>query len=63
MLREAELGTKLLLSDESHAEIIGNPGDGGWVEVRYLTAGSEDVAVGDEAWLFVPTDVKDIIDD
>jgi hypothetical protein len=63
MLREAEVGTKLLLTDGTTGEIIGNPGNGGWVEVRYVESPDGDPAVGDTAWLFVPTDIKDIIDD
>ena len=58
MLREAPLGTRLLLKDGSIVEIIGNPGDGGWFNVRGTESGSDLHAVGDEEWLFV-TDVKD----
>jgi hypothetical protein len=58
LLREAPLGTKLLLKDKSIVEIIGNPGDGGWVQVRYLEAPEESPAAGDEAWIFY-TDVQD----
>jgi hypothetical protein len=58
LLREVPLGTKLLLKDQSVVEIIGNPGDGGWVQVRYLECPNESPAVGDEEWVFV-TDVQD----
>ena len=58
LLREAPLGTKLLLSDQSIVEIIGNPGDGGWVQVRYLQSPSGSPEVGEEVWVFY-TDVKD----
>ena len=58
LLREAPLGTKLLLTDQSIVEIIGNPGDGGWVQVRYLESPSGSPDVGEEAWVFY-TDVKD----
>jgi hypothetical protein len=58
LLREAPVGTKLLLTDQSIVEIIGNPGDGGWVQVRYLESATEDAAVGDEEWVFYP-DVQD----
>ena len=57
LLREAPVGTKLLLKDQSIVEIIGNPGDGGWVQVRYLESHG-DAAVGDEEWVFYP-DVQD----
>jgi len=52
------VGTKLLLKDRSIVEIIGNPGDGGWVQVRYLETEAEDASVGDEEWVFY-TDVQD----
>jgi len=52
------LGTKLLLKDNSIVEIIGNPGDGGWVQVRYLESATGSPAVGEEEWTFY-TDVKD----
>ena len=58
LLREAPVGTKLLLKDQSIVEIIGNPGDGGWVQVRYLETQADDAAVGDEEWVFYP-DVQD----
>jgi len=58
LLREAPVGTKLLLRDASIVEIIGNPGDGGWVQVRYLESPSGKPAVGDEEWVFY-TDVRD----
>jgi hypothetical protein len=58
LLREAPVGTKLLLKDQSIVEIIGNPGDGGWVQVKYLESPSGDPAIGDEEWVFF-TDVKD----
>jgi hypothetical protein len=58
LLREAPLGTKLLLKDSSIVEIIGNPGDGGWVQVRYLEPGEGAPAAGEEEWVF-QVDVKD----
>ena len=58
LLREVPLGTKLLLKDNSIVEIIGNPGDGGWVQVRYLESPTGSPAVGEEEWTFY-TDVKD----
>jgi hypothetical protein len=62
LLREAPLGTKLLLKDGSLVEIVGNPGDGGWVNVRYLESSTGSPAVGEEEWLFY-TDVKDIAEE
>ena len=58
LLREAPAGTKLLLKDKSIVEILENPGDGGWVRVRYLETSSAGVAVGNEEWVFYP-DVQD----
>ena len=58
LLREAPLGTKLLLKDGATAEIIGNPGDGGWVNVRYLESPDGSHEAGEEAWVFY-VDVKD----
>jgi len=58
LLREAPVGTKLLMKDRSMVEIIGNPGDGGWVQVRYLESADPPPAIGDEAWVFY-MDVKD----
>ena len=58
LLREVPVGTKLLLKDDSIVEIIGNPGDGGWVQVRYLESPNETAEPGDEEFVFV-ADVKD----
>jgi hypothetical protein len=60
-LRTVPIGTKLSLRDKSIVEIIGNPGDGGWVNVRYVESPSGSPAVGDEEWVFV-TDVRDIVE-
>ncbi len=59
MLRTAPEGTKLVMKDESLVEIIGNPGNGGWFNVRYLESPTGDPAVGEEEWVFI-VDVKDI---
>ena len=58
LLREAPVGTKLLLKNKSIVEIIGNPGDGGWVQVRYVESPSGDSEIGEEEWIFYP-DVED----
>ena len=39
-------------------EIIGNPGDGGWVNVRYLESVEGAPEVGGEEWTFF-VDVAD----
>jgi hypothetical protein len=58
LLREAPVGTKLLLKDKSIVEIVGNPGDGGWVQVRYLESATDAHSSDDEEWVFY-TDVAD----
>ena len=58
LLREAPVGTRLLLRDRSIVEIIENPGDGGWVRARYLDSPAKDAMVGREEWIFY-TDVQD----
>jgi hypothetical protein len=58
LLREAPVGTRLLLKDKSIAEIIGNPGDGGWVQVRFLESATDAHSLDDEEWVFY-TDVAD----
>ena len=58
LLREAPVGTKLLLKDKSVVEIIGNPGNGGWVQARYLESATGSPAAGDEAWVYY-MDVQD----
>jgi hypothetical protein len=60
-LRTAPIGTKLRLRDQSVVEIIGNPGDGGWVNVRYLESPTGSPEVGAEEWVFV-TDVRDLVE-
>ena len=58
LLREAPIGTRLLLKDTSVVEIIANPGDGGWVQVRYAEPAAGAAEAGEEEWIFY-TDVKD----
>ena len=62
LLREVPEGTKLWLKDDSLVEITGNPGNGGWVLVRYLESPSGSPAVGEEEWLFY-IDVRDFAED
>ena len=62
LLREVPVGTKLLLKDKSIVEIIGNPGNGGWVQVRYLEVPEGASSVGDEEWLFY-VDVQDFAEE
>ena len=62
LLREAPVGTKLLLKNQSIVEIVGNPGDGGWVEVQYLECPDGSSEVGDQEWVFY-TDVQDFAQD
>ena len=62
LLREVPVGTKLWLKDDSLVEITGNPGNGGWVLVRYLESPSGSPAVGEEEWLFY-VDVRDFAEE
>ena len=62
LLREVPVGVKLSLKDGSIVEIVGNPGDGGWVNVRYLESATGDPAVGEEEWTFF-TDVADFAEE
>ena len=62
LLREAPVGTKLSLKDDSIVEITGNPGNGGWVLVRYLESATGSPAVGDEEWTFF-VDVQGIVEE
>jgi hypothetical protein len=62
LLREAPVGTKLQMKDNSIVEIVANPGDGGWVQVRYEQPVDGAAEVGDEEWVFY-TDVKDFAED
>ena len=62
LLREVPVGTKLLLKNKSIVEIIGNPGDGGWVQVVYVESTDEAMAVGEEEWLYY-MDVEDFAQD
>jgi 3-phenylpropionate/cinnamic acid dioxygenase small subunit len=43
-------------------EIIQNPGDGGWVQVRYIDSPAEGPGVGEEEWVFYTT-VQDFAED
>jgi hypothetical protein len=58
LLREAPVGTKLLLKDKTIVEILGNPGDGGWVNVKIIESPAGTHTVDDEEWIFY-TDVSD----
>jgi len=58
LLREVPVGTKLLLKDKTIVEILGNPGDGGWVNVKILESPQGTHTVDDEEWIFY-ADVSD----
>ena len=62
LLREVPVGTKLLLKDKSIVEIIGNPGNGGWVQVRYLESPDGSTPIGEEEWVFY-IDVQDFAEE
>lgn len=49
---ELEPGTKVRLVDDAVVEVVSNPRDGVWVQVRYLTAPEEPDKVGTEELIF-----------
>ena len=55
--RELPEGTRIELQSGASAEVIGNPGDGGWLLVRILESPSDPSEVGSEEMVFF-TDVK-----
>jgi hypothetical protein len=55
--RELPEGTRIELHTGAIAEVIGNPGDGGWLLVRILESPSDPSEVDSEEMVFF-TDVK-----
>jgi len=45
-LRNIELGSTVLIADESTAEVVENPMDGMWLICRYLTSPADPAKVG-----------------
>jgi hypothetical protein len=51
-------GTKIRLVDDATAEVVTNPRDGIWLQVRYLTSPTDPVQVGSEELLFAENIVE-----
>ena len=49
---ELQPGTKIRLVDDATAEVVSNPRDGIWIQVRYLTSPADPTQVGTEELLF-----------
>jgi hypothetical protein len=60
-LMRLEPGTKIGLSDESTAEVLSSPLDGGWVFARYLSAPRNASLVGTEEMVFAQ-DIVEILE-
>lgn len=55
---ELQPGTKICLVDETTAEVVSNPRDGIWIQVRYLTSPADSAQVGTEELLFAENIVE-----
>ena len=49
---ELQPGTKIRLVGDATAEVVANPRDGIWIQVRYLTSPADPAQVGTEELLF-----------
>ncbi len=52
-------GTEVGLPDGATGEVISNPKDGAWIEVRYLTSPDDPSMVGKDAMIFAE-EVEDL---
>ena len=59
ILTNLPIGQRITLRDGSVAEVIANPRDGGWVQVRYVESSTNDVGAEDMAFA---TDVVGVIE-
>jgi len=55
---ELKPGTKIRLVDAATAEVVANPRDGIWIQVRYLTSPADPAQVGTEELLFAENVVE-----
>jgi hypothetical protein len=55
---ELKPGTKIRLVDDATAEVVTNPRDGIWIQVRYLTSPADPAQVGSEELLFAENIVE-----
>lgn len=52
MFRDLPIGARVKLRKEVIGEVIGNPGDGGWLFVKIVEAPSDAAQVGSEEMVF-----------
>lgn len=52
VLQRLPVGTRLRLTNGAVGEITANPGDGAWIEVRFLENPEDATKVGGEEWVF-----------
>ena len=55
---ELQPGMKIRLVDGATAEVVSNPRDGIWLQVRYLTSPADPAQVGTEELLFAENIVE-----
>jgi hypothetical protein len=55
---ELQPGTTIRLVDGATAEVVSNPRDGIWLQVRYLTSPADPAQVGTEELLFAENIVE-----
>jgi hypothetical protein len=55
---ELQPGAKIRLVDDATAEVVTNPRDGIWIQVRYLTSPADPAQVGTEELLFAENIVE-----
>jgi hypothetical protein len=55
---ELEPGTRVRLADNAIAEVVSNPRDGVWIELRYVDVPDDPSRVGAEELVFAETIVE-----
>jgi hypothetical protein len=60
MLQNLEVGAKVKLKGDITAEVTGNPKDGSWVYVRYLSHPKDPAQVGAEELAFADDVVEEL---
>ncbi len=57
-IMELEAGTRVRLSDGSVAEVVSNPRDGIWIQVRYVSVPDKPAQEGTEELVFAENIVE-----
>jgi hypothetical protein len=60
IFRDLPVGGKIKMSGGAIGEIVGNPGDGAWLIVRFTEHPAEPTRVGEEAMIFF-MDVEEVV--